>query len=294
MAGGDRSGRGPIRPDRRTGSLAVKVVLFCGGVPLRLSETAAPIPKPMVMIGYRPILWHVMRAYAHWGMKDFVLCLGYGADLIKNYFLDYNEALSNDFVLSRGTQDVRLLQTDIHDWRITFADTGLNASIGDRLRAVRRYVADEEIFCANYGDIVTDAPIDRYVEEFRGRDDKFASFMSVRQPGPLHVVRQADDGTVTEMQSAAVAEIWVDNGFFIFRQGIFDYINPGDNDLIDEPFQRLLAHGKLMTYRHNGFWIAMTTLRDVQELVALEESGSAPWAVWRSADGLPQLPQEGG
>ena len=262
----------------------MKVVLFCGGVPLRLSETAPPIPKPMVMIGYRPILWHVMRAYAHWGMKDFVLCLGYGADAVKSYFLDYNEALSNDFVLSQGTKDVRLLQTDIHDWRITFADTGLNATIVDRLRAVRQHVQDEEIFCVHYGDVVADAPIDRFVEEFRARTDKVASFMTVRQRGPLHVVQQAEDGTVTDMRNASEAEVWVDNGFFIFRKEIFDYIEPGDNDLIDQPFQRLVAAGKLMTYRHNGFWIAMTTLRDVQELVRLEESGDAPWAVWRTAE----------
>lgn len=261
----------------------MKVVLFCGGVPLRLSETSPPIPKPMVMIGYRPILWHVMRAYAHWGMKDFVLCLGYGADAIKSYFLDYNEALSNDFVLSQGSRDVRLLQTDIHDWRITFADTGLNSTIVDRLRAVRKHVQDEEIFCVHYGDVLADAPIDRFIEEFRARPDKVASFMTVRQRGPLHVVQQADDGTVTEMRNASEAEVWVDNGFFIFRKEIFDYIKAGDNDLIDQPFQRLVAEGKLMTYRHNGFWVAMTTLRDVQELVRLEESGDAPWAVWRGS-----------
>jgi glucose-1-phosphate cytidylyltransferase len=272
----------------------MKVVIFCGGVPLRLSETAPPIPKPMVMIGYRPILWHVMRAYAHWGMKDFILCLGYGADVIKKYFLEYNEALSNDFVLSHGTQDVRVLQTDIHDWRITFADTGVNATIGDRLRAVRHHLEDAEIFCANYGDVVTDAPIDQHVDEFRRREGKVASFMTVRQRGPLHIVRQSDDGTVTEMQNASDAEVWVDNGFFIFRQQIFDYVRPGDNDLIDEPFQRLLAEGKLTTYRHDGFWTAMTTLRDVQELVALEESGAAPWAVWRSAEGLPVRDEDSG
>ncbi len=262
----------------------MKVILFCGGPPLRLTEHDRPAPKPMVMIGYRPILWHVMRSYAHWGMTDFVLCLGYGGDAIKSYFLEYNEALSNDFVLSAGSRDVRLLQTDTRDWRITFTDTGLNTNVGERLRAVRRYVEGEPIFCANYGDIVTDVSMDRIVEEFRRREDKVAAFMTVRPRFPFHVVRQEDDGTVTALHHGSDSEIWVNNGFFIFRQEIFDYIEPGE-DLVDQAFQRLLAEGKLMTYRHEGFWISMDTLRDVQELEALEESGAAPWAVWRRSAG---------
>src|SRR5439155_96132 len=136
-------GRAHSHPRRRRLSgrrAAMKVVLFCGGAPVRLTEHDRPVPKPMVMIGYRPVLWHVMRWYAHWGMRDFVLCLGYGGDLIKRYFLDYSEALSNDFVLSAGTGDVRLLQADIRDWTITFADTGVNATISQRLRAVREHV----------------------------------------------------------------------------------------------------------------------------------------------------------
>jgi glucose-1-phosphate cytidylyltransferase len=264
----------------------MKVVLFCGGAPLRLTEHDRPVPKPMVMIGYRPVLWHVMRWYAHWGMRDFVLCLGYGGDLIKRYFLDYSEALSNDFVLSAGTGDVRLLQADIRDWTITFADTGVNATISERLRAVREHVRGEEIFCANYGDIVSDASMEAIVDDFRRHPDKVASFMAVRQRGPFHVVEQAEDGSVTLLRDVSSSDVWIDNGFFVLRQEIFDYIQTGDGDLPDEPFQRLLAENKLTSFRHDGFWIPMNTLRDVQELVALEESGQAPWAVWRrEADG---------
>ena len=271
----------------------MKVVLFCGGVPLRLTEHDRPVPKPMVMIGYRPVLWHVMRWYAHWGIRDFVLCLGYGADLIKNYFLGYNEALSNDFVLSASTGDVRLLQTDIRDWRITFADTGVNASVSERLRAVHDHVRNEEIFCANYGDIVSDVALDKAIEEFHGRPDKVASFMTVRQRGPYHVVEQAADGSVTSLQDVSDSGVWIDNGFFIFRREVFDYIEPGDGDLPDEPFQRLLREKKLMSFRHSGFWIPMNTLRDVQELVALEDAGKSPWAVWRSAPGGPDATFDG-
>ena len=265
----------------------MKVVLFCGGAPVKLTENDRPIPKPMVMVGYRPVLWHVMRWYAHWGMRDFVLCLGYGGDLIKSYFLDYSEALSNDFVLSAGTGDVRLLQSDIRDWTITFADTGVNATISQRLRAVREHVRREEIFCANYGDVLSDASMADMVETFRSQPGKVASFMSVRQRGPFHVVEQAGDGTVTALRDVSASDVWIDNGFFVLRQAIFDAIEPGDADLPDQPFQRLLARNQLISQRHDGFWIPMNTLRDVQELMTLEESGQAPWAVWRRS-------QEGG
>ena len=145
----------------------MKVVLFCGGRGLRLREHSEAIPKPMVPIGYRPILWHVMRYYAHFGHRDFILCLGYRGDAIKDYFLHYNEAVSNDFVLSDGGRQIELLSSDIADWRITFADTGLDTTIGERLRRVRHHLEGEEIFLANYGDTLTDAPLDRLVEEFR-------------------------------------------------------------------------------------------------------------------------------
>ena len=140
----------------------MKVVLFCGGLGQRLRDHSERVPKPMIPIGYRPILWHIMKYYAHFGHRDFTLCLGYKADVVKQYFLNYNEALSNDFVLdgNGGGEPARveLLGSDIHDWRITFADTGLHANIGQRLVAVKRYVEGEEVFLANYGDVLTYAP----------------------------------------------------------------------------------------------------------------------------------------
>src|SRR5271165_3521416 len=150
--------------------MAVKVVLFCGGLGMRMRDGVSSGPKPMAMVGERPLLWHVMRYYAHFGHTDFVLCLGYGASAVKDFFLNYDETRSNDFVLERGAHDLKLFRTDISDWRITFVDTGLNSPIGERLRRVRRHLADEPMFMANYADVLTDAPLPDMIERFTASD----------------------------------------------------------------------------------------------------------------------------
>jgi len=255
----------------------VKVVLFCGGRGLRLREYPEPIPKPMVPLGYRPILWHVMRYFSHFGHKDFVLCLGYKADVIKSYFLKYTEALSNDFILSEGGQKLELLGSDIDDWRITFADTGLKANIGMRLQAVRKHVAGKEYFLANYGDTLTDAPLDQVFEEFK-QTGKIAAFLSVKPTYSFHVVRQ--EGRVVEaIEDVATANLWVNGGYFIFRGDIFDYLQPGE-ELVIEPFQRLIKEGQLLAFQYSGFWAPMDTLKDREDLEQLWEAGRPPWAVW--------------
>ena len=159
----------------------MKVVLFCGGQGLRLRETHDALPKPMTAVGYRPILWHLMKYYAHFGHKDFILCLGYRADVIKNYFLNYNEAISNDFVLTGGGAEVELLASDINDWRITFVDTGMTASVGERLRAVRPYLEGEDMFLANYADGLSDLDLDKYVNTAL-QVGKACSFLAVHRP----------------------------------------------------------------------------------------------------------------
>jgi glucose-1-phosphate cytidylyltransferase len=257
----------------------VKVVIFCGGLGLRLREYSETIPKPMVPIGPRPILWHNMRYYAHYGHKDFILALGYKADVIKEYFLRYNEAMSNDFVLSDGGQ-LELLSSDMHDWRITFVDTGQNALIGQRLRAVQRYLGDDEMFLANYGDNLTDAPIDDLIEDFRSRN-KIAAFLSVPPTHSFHVVALRDGGEVASIESVKEAGIRINGGFFILRREIFDYIGPGE-ELVEEPFQRLIAEGQLVAYPYEGFWAPMDTLKDMQNLEALYDGGKPPWAVWQA------------
>jgi glucose-1-phosphate cytidylyltransferase len=254
----------------------MKVVLFCGGRGIRLRELSEAIPKPMVTIGYRPILWHVMRYYAHFGHRDFILCLGYRADAIKEYFLRYEEALSNDFVLSDGGRQIELLGSDIQDWRITFADTGLDSTIGERLRLVRRHLEGEELFLANYGDTLTDAPLDRIVEDFR-RTDAVASFLSVRASVyPFRLLETDGAARVRALVSPAVADLWINGGYFVLRPSVFDVVNPGE-ELVEEPFARLAQAGLLRTARHDGFWAPMDTLRDFEELEQLARSGRPPW-----------------
>jgi glucose-1-phosphate cytidylyltransferase len=257
----------------------VKVVLFCGGQGLRLRDHSEQLPKPMVTIGYRPILWHVMRYYAHFGHREFILCLGYKADVIKDYFLNYREALSNDFVLSGESGKVELLARDISDWRITFVDTGLNANVGQRLMAVRKHVGDEP-FLANYGDVLTDAPLDERLTNFLA-GDAVASFMCVRPTSySFHIVRLGSSSLVSRIDDISTSELWINGGYFIFRPEIFDHIQPGE-ELIEEPFSRLIASGRLQGDPYEGYWAPMDTLKDVQRLQTAFDKGRAPWAPWQ-------------
>jgi glucose-1-phosphate cytidylyltransferase len=260
----------------------MKVVLFCGGQGLRLRDYAETLPKPMVPIGPRPILWHVMRYYAHFGYKDFLLCLGYKAEVIKDYFLRYNEALSNDFVLSEGGRSVEFMRTDIQDWRISFVDTGLQASVGERLMAVRKHLAGEDLFLANYADVLTDARMDLLVEDFQARGAT-ASFLSVRPTYTFHVVQSADDGGVSSIRNVDESNLWINGGYFILRPSVFDYMEPGD-ELVERPFERMIRAGQLITYRHDGFWAPMDTLKDMQSLEAMYANGQPPWTLWRTSD----------
>jgi glucose-1-phosphate cytidylyltransferase len=260
----------------------MKVVIFCGGQGLRLREYSEAIPKPMAPIGPRPILWHEMRYFSHWGHRDFVLCLGYRAEAIKEYFLDYSEAISNDFVLSDGGRSLQLLNADIQDWQITFAYTGLHTNVGQRLLAVRRHLADEDYFLANYGDNVTDCPINELIEDFKRRD-RVAAFLSVRPTSTFHVVDSTKDGTVTAMEHVHESSLRINGGYFILRRDIFDYIDTGD-ELVEEPFQRLIKAGALQAYEYDGFWAPMDTLKDMQTLQSLYESGRPPWYVWSNGE----------
>jgi len=257
----------------------MKVVLFCGGQGLRMREYSDGIPKPMAPIGMRPVLWHVMRYYAHFGHKEFILALGYKAEVIKDYFLRYNEALSNDFVLSDGGKTLDLLATDIQDWRITFADTGLNANIGQRLLAVRRHLEGESTFLANYGDGLTDAPLDELTTDFEARG-KVAAFLAVKPTYTFHVANVDEDQTVTAISHIRDAGLRVNGGYFILSNAIFDYMRPGE-ELVEEPFERLITERQLIGYRYDGFWAPMDTLKEMQNLEALYQSGRPPWAVWQ-------------
>ncbi len=260
----------------------MKVVLFCGGQGMRLRGSYQDIPKPMVPIGYRPILWHLMKYYAHHGHKDFILCLGYRADVIKQFFLEYEEAVSNDFVLTAGGKERTLLGSDIDDWTITFVDTGLHTEIGERLRRVRKHLDSEAMFLANYADGLSDLDLNACIDEFASRQ-QVACLLAVRPPQSYHVASIGDDSNVEDIGPISRSNLWLNGGYFIFRKEIFDYIEPGE-DLVYQPFQRLLAQRQLYAHRFDGFWSPMDTFKEKQYLDGLYESGHAPWVPGRGGN----------
>lgn len=257
----------------------MKVVLFCGGLGTRLREHSDTIPKPLVPIGHRPIVWHLMRYYAHFGHKDFVLCLGYRGDLVREYFLNYTEALTNDFVLYPDSGKVELLSEDVSGWSITFVDTGLHSNIGQRLLRVRRFVENEPAFLANYADGLSDLPLDRLIDLFE-RKNAIASFASVRSADSFHTVRASSDGVVSGIGPMNEGELWINGGFFALRGEIFDYINEGE-ELVLDPFSRLIEKQRLVTYQHDGFWGSMDTFKDKITFDRMEAQGDCPWMLWR-------------
>ena len=257
----------------------MKVVLFCGGFGLRMRSHPDDVPKPMVRIGYRPILWNIMKYYAHFGHRDFILCLGWKADVIKRYFLDYDECVSNDFVLNGGGGDVQLLNRDIEDWNITFVDTGTSANIGQRLAAVAPLLAGEEAFLANYTDGLTDFHLPDMIDAFH-RTNATATFLSVRPRHSFHAVTPGADGRVQSIVPIDRAGLWMNGGFFVFRHSIFDAMKEGE-ELVEEPFQRLMAEGRLFTHEYEGFWSCMDTYKEKQTLDDMIHQGRAVWEVWK-------------
>ncbi|MDF1839093.1 MAG: sugar phosphate nucleotidyltransferase [Planctomycetota bacterium] len=255
----------------------MKVVLFCGGLGMRLRDYSDKIPKPMVEIGYRPILWHVMKYYAAYGHTDFILCLGYKADYIKDYFVNYDEYVSNDFVLQKGGE-MKLINTDIHDWNITFCDTGISTCIGERLRRVKEHLKGEEMFLANYSDNLTDFPLPTMIDAV-GNSDAVAGFVAVKPPHSFHVVDIAQDAQVTELRETRHSDLWVNGGYFVLKQEIFDHMEK-DDELVIQPFARLIEKNQLIAMKYEGFWQNMDTFKDRTLLHEMHTEGSAPWQIW--------------
>jgi glucose-1-phosphate cytidylyltransferase len=255
----------------------VKVVIFCGGFGVRMGEETRRIPKPMVDIGGKPILWHIMRYYSMWGFDEFILCLGYKGEVIKQYFLSYNGALLNDFILDRNASGTKLelLSRDLDNWRITFVDTGLNSTIAERLKAVEPYIGDDDAFLATYGDGLTDVALPHVIEAFE-ESGKTAMFLSVRPQFNAHLVSTDDAGNVLAVEDMARSDIRINGGFFVFKREIMSLIEPGD-ELVEETFERLIAGGQLVAYRYEGFFGPMDTIKDRQRLETMHESGKAPW-----------------
>ena len=266
----------------------MKVVIFCGGFGVRMGEETQRIPKPMIEIGGRPILWHIMRYYAMWGHEDFILCLGYKGEVVKQFFLSYNGALLNDFVLDHSADGTKLelLSRDLDKWRITFVDTGLNATIGERLKAVESFIGADDAFLATYGDGLTDAPLTHVIQTFQ-ESGKKAMFLSVRPQFNAHIVTADANGNVQSVEDLSRSHVRINGGFFVLKREVLELIEPGD-ELVEETFARLIAEQQLVAYPYEGFFGAMDTIKDRQSLENLHESGAAPWRRF-PADGLPRV-----
>jgi glucose-1-phosphate cytidylyltransferase len=237
----------------------VKVVIFCGGQGMRL-ETGTfseRLPKPMASLGGRPLLWHIMRYYAHFGHQHFVLCLGYRASAIKDYFQrqEFRDA----------------------GWEIEFVDTGLEASIGERLAQAREHVADDEVFLASYGDTLTDAPLPLLIAA-HAASGKVASLLATKPNYTFNVISSDEADVVTSFDDVARTSMWINGGFFVFRRRIFDYIREGDD--LPETLGRLIADRELLAYQYDGFWAPMDTLKDRERLEGLVRGGGSVWQVW--------------
>jgi glucose-1-phosphate cytidylyltransferase len=238
----------------------VKVVLFCGGRGLRLNGHGF-LPKPMVPIGGRPLVWHIMRYYAHFGHRDFVVCLGHQADTIRDYFE----------------------QTE-HDFRIRYVDTGLDSSIGERFYAVREELAGEDVFLANYGDTVTDVALPVLIDH-HAASGRVASLLAVRPNYTFNVVT-TNGARVTGFQDIAQTGIWVNGGYFVLRQDVFDYLEEGED--LPAMFERLIDADELVSYAYEGFWAPMDTLKDKQRLESLVSNGGSVWQVWETGPAAAQ------
>jgi glucose-1-phosphate cytidylyltransferase len=234
----------------------------------------------MVPIGHQPILWHVMQYYSQHGHQDFILCLGHKANVIKDYFLNYKQTSNSDCVISDFGTKIEILGARPPDWRVTLVDTGAWRNIGERLVAVRQLVENEKIFLANYSDGLTDLPLPDMIARFE-ESGKIGCFVAIHPPISFHLAEFDGQGSVQRIRSSQESDIWVNGGYFIFRREIFDYIRSGE-ELVLEPFNRLIQDQQLMAYRYEGFWRAMDTLRDRQLLEEMVERGEMPWRLPQS------------
>ncbi|HEU0101562.1 MAG TPA: glucose-1-phosphate cytidylyltransferase [Mycobacteriales bacterium] len=257
----------------------MKVVLFCGGYGMRMREDAHDlVPKPMARVGGRPLLWHVMSWYAAWGHRDFVLCLGYGAEAVKDFFLDYRETSSNDFVLCDG--EPQLLSRDVSDWRISFVDTGLNTSIGQRLAQVRSHVENEPMFLANYGDVLTDVHLPTMIDEVRS-SNAAAAVLAVLPRDTFHVVDIGPGRLVRALRPVTQLGLRVNGGYFVLTPAVLDLLGDGA-DLVDGALARLADRGLVVAHEYDGFWVPADTVKDRAELEAMYAANHRPWAVWET------------
>jgi glucose-1-phosphate cytidylyltransferase len=255
----------------------IPVVILCGGIGTRLREETEFKPKPMVEIGGRPVLWHIMKIYAHYGFRRFILCLGYKGSIIKNYFITY-EAMSNDLTVHLGQQNKLTYQSDHREqnFEVTLADTGLRTMTGGRVKRIERFI-DTDTFMVTYGDGLADLNISELVN-FHRSHGKLATLTASRPPSRYGILDMADDGQILRFREKVQAD-WINGGFFVFNRRVFDYLDQ-ECVLEQEPLERLSADGQLMAFRHEGFWIGMDTYREYEMLNQIWDSGNVPWKVW--------------
>ncbi len=260
----------------------MKVVLFCGGLGMRMRDYSEEVPKPMIKVGYRPVLWNIMKYYAHFGHKDFILCLGHKGDFIKRYFVEYEEYTSNNFVLNNGNREIKLLNSDLDDWNITFVDTGMTSNVGQRLMKVRPYLEGEEMFLANYADGLTDMPLNMMIDQFE-KSGKTGGFLAYQPTQSFHVVHLRDNGKVDSINPISKSGLFINAGYFVLRKEIFDYMEYGE-ELVVEPFQRLIKDSKLYGHQYEGFWMPLDTFKDKQQIDDMYVEGITPWQVWDQSE----------
>lgn len=256
----------------------MKAVILAGGLGSRLSEETETKPKPMVEVGGHPILWHIMKIYSHYGINDFVVCLGYKGYKIKEFFLNYRTQ-SSDLTIDIATNNVTVHQSYAEPWKVTLVETGEGSMTGGRLRRVRKYIENEESFCFTYGDGVSDVPIDKLIALHKTQK-KLATVTAVR-PLARFGALVIQNGGVQRFEEKPLNESGLINGgFFVLSPKVLDYID-GDTTIWErEPMERIVAAGQMAAYEHQGFWQPMDTLRDKQHLETLWANGKAPWKVW--------------
>ena len=268
----------------------MKVALFCGGFGMRMRDGASDLPKPMQMVGDRPLLWHVMRTYAHFGHTDFILCLGYGAQHVVDYFRS-DEGRSGEAAPRTGGDRIEVQPPDGPGWTITFVHTGLETPIGERLRRVREHLAGESVFAANYADVLTDAPLDVMEREFRS-SGAVGMLLAVPPQASFHLVEADDDCSVRAIYPASSLDVLENGGYYFFTPAIFDHLHEGE-DLVDDALTRLAATGLLRAYPHRGFWTSVDTVKERSSVDAMARRNHRPWAVWAEA-GPGSSPSTGG
>lgn len=258
----------------------MKVVILCGGKGTRLAEETEYKPKALVMVGKKPILWHIMKLYSHYGYNDFVLCLGYKGDMIKDYFLNYDE-LNHDFTLSLGSGVRQIVhhKKETPNWKITFADTGLEKGTANRLLSIRPYINNDELFFLTYGDGVANVNIPALLEHHK-KVGKVMTVTAVKPPNPFGVIEIEEHSAKTFAEKPQSRD-WTNGGFFVCSNKIFNYLTDEESSMLEFDALRKLSHsGELAVYRHDDFWHCVDTLKHLEGLNALYQKGSCPWIIW--------------